>query len=164
MTEITETPESPVFLWLKGVPGITHPEALYECILELESFESWVFQDDSEEARQIGKLLITLQGSDFKNSSLVPSTEFADFLKVLAYTKCGNAFWLLSLIHQKQPDVTGDLLAHCRYETSKDAQKESALFMTRLKFLIKKQCFHEVYGEERRRNILRLIEKVNSEK
>ena len=155
-----ETDQQNLLNWLEGQAHLNHPQVLFNCIMEMEGSEYWTL-----DLEKINDLTSLIEDSPDTKQIILPQ-EIPEFLKVLAYNKCGSAFRLLSSVHKKQPDLLKNLLIVCANESLEDAKQEVRLFIARLKKFVKRECFYELFGRENRRIVIEVTKrlyKINQE-
>jgi hypothetical protein len=88
-----------------------------------------------------------------------------DFIQVLAYTRTSPSIRLLGLLGQCQPGLGGDVVKTC--ETSKvpghQLEAESKVVLARIKLLARMECYNQIFGPERRKEVLAILDEMQQE-
>lgn len=152
--------------WISGINGLEHPESLMRCIKHLETLEDWTFDQESSSFQKINTLASLLNDtseSTLERKLLIAPEQHSDFLKMLTYLNIGPALRALSLIHKRQPALTGDLLLACQTNAVGQATVEAKLFLDRIKILVKQECYLKIFSKERRTEIIEILKEINEE-
>jgi hypothetical protein len=129
----------------------------------LEKEDTWV--SDGPETNFYQTLKYLAQQFDLKQNEagiFIDNENMGDFIQVLAYTKTTPSIRLLSLLGQCQPGLGGDVLRSCdeSREQGHPIEAESKVVMARIKLLARMEVYRMVFGPDRRRDVLELLEEA----
>lgn len=81
------------------------------------------------------------------------------FISVLAYTQIHRALRLLSLAAHRQPGLAGDVLVACEKfkRPGSPYEAESKAIYNRIRFLVERVCYRNIFGPERRKAVLEIL-------
>lgn len=140
------------------------PPGTWESARVMERAESWVpGEPDGVLASLLQVLMNYIEENPDQAGILVEDEQIADFIHVLAYTKSSPFFRLLGLMGQCQPGLGGDVLKACEGGKSEGhpMEAESKVILGRIKVLVRYECYSRVFGPERRKEILRILDELN---
>jgi hypothetical protein len=131
--------------------------------LSLEQEDSWV--SDGPDTQFFHTLQSLAQHFEVKQGEagiFVDDENMEDFVQILAYTRTTPSIRLLSLLGQCQPGLGGDVLKSCdsTRQTGHRIEAESKVVMARIKLLGRMEMYRIVFGPDRRKEVLRLLQEV----
>lgn len=139
--------------WLESIDSGLSAKADY-----LEALETWVAKDEEvqEYIKKWGDVLVNQKG---RAQQILSDENYPLIIKILAYLQIKKALRLVEMSGRIQPGLSGDLLK-CAQENiqQEDFEAEAKLFVARIKHLVRLQYYERLFGPERRKTILKILE------
>lgn len=145
--------EQDLIKWLENIaPGLSKKTEL------MEALENWVINDPVVN-KKVQKWGTILSQNENKADVVFSDNSFPLIVKVLAYLHTKKAFKLIGLSGKIQPGLGGDLLKFCdqNKKPANPIKAESSLFISRIKEVVKLQYYENIFGPEKRKEVLKIL-------
>lgn len=154
---------SDIIAWLKGVNKSDLPDfplAFYGYIKQLEDREYWAIGNKTQAFGKIKSLAERLNDSSLIQELALSPESYPEILKLLAYIHYGPSLRLLSLFNHHQNGITNELLSACKKGNLDGMEKEVKLFLTRIKLIVNRECFLDIFSKESRGKTIEILKEL----
>lgn len=139
--------------WLESIlPGLSLKAE------QMEALESWVI-NHPDLSQRISEWAVLLDKNKGNPNVVFSEDSFFLIVKILAYLHAKKAFKLVELSSSVQPGLGGDLLKFCNNNALVGSviKAESNLFISRIRELVRINYYEQIFGPERRMEVLNII-------
>jgi len=127
----------------------------------LETMEDWTLDRDCPRFLDaLTRLSLVLQTA---SKGLANDSDWTDMVLVLAYTSTGRSLRIMAVANARAPGFDEQVAQHSVQLLEHPLAPEAKVILGRIKALVRLECYQRVFGENRRKQALEVLETLRNE-